>query len=61
MRVKLKQAVISSGLRSWEIAFNLGINNSRFSGIISGREQATEEEAKKIAEALGIPQKHVMK
>jgi transcriptional regulator with XRE-family HTH domain len=55
LNLALKFAIIESGRSQVELASALGMQDSRLSKIVNGHFQATEDEQRAIAHALGKP------
>ena len=59
--ISLKTAILKSGIKQYFIASNAGIDAIRFSKIINGHIEPTEEEKMQIAKTVGMPKKVLFK
>jgi transcriptional regulator with XRE-family HTH domain len=56
MANRLKLAIISAHARQYEVAQRAQMTETRLSRLVTGREQATADERKRLADALGVPE-----
>jgi len=52
MNLKLKQAIIASGKRQYEIAAAAGMSENRLTQIVTGRKRPAKDERRKLMKAL---------
>ena len=56
---KLKVAVVASGEPQYELAQRAGLSETVVSRIVRGRRIASPEERKRLADALGVPERQL--
>jgi len=56
---RLKQAILDSGYRQNWLAKKAGIEESRLSRVVNGHVEATKEEIRELARALGVTQRAI--
>jgi len=54
MNLRLKLAILQTGRRQWEIAREVGIQETRLSKYVQGHGHLTDDERRRLWEVLGL-------